>query len=85
MYFSHEMGGIICEECNQTFKIKTKMHYKIRDFLEAMLQFDFDYTCDYDQKATEKVCMVCFNLLKDYIRLRSGKNFKTDKILQEVL
>ena len=85
MYFSHEMGGIICEECNQTFKIKTKMHYKIRDFLEAMLQFDFDYTCDYDQKATEKVCTVCFNLLKDYIRLRSGKNFKTDKILQEVL
>lgn len=85
MYFSHEMGGIICEECNQTFKLKTKMHYKIRDFLEAMLQFDFDYTCDYDQKATEKVCIVCFKLLKDYIRLRSGKNFKTDKILQEVL
>ena len=85
MYFSKDMGGIICEECNQTFKIKTKMHYKIRDFLEAMLQFDFDYTCDYDQKATEKVCIVCFNLLKDYIQGHSTKKFKSDKILQEVL
>lgn len=85
MYFSQDMGGIICKECNETFKIRTKMHYKIRDFLEAMLQFDFDYTCDYDQKATEKVCVVCFNLLKDYIQTHSSKKFKSDKILQEVL
>ncbi len=85
MYFSQDMGGIICEECNQTFKIKTKMHYKIRDFLEAMLQFDFDYTCDYDQKANEKVCTVCFNLLKNYIQSHSSKKFKSDKILQEIL
>lgn len=85
MYFSQDMGGIICSECNETFKIRTKMHYKIRDFLEAMLQFDFDYTCDYDQKATEKVCIVCFNLLKDYIQTHSSRKFKSDKILQEVL
>ena len=85
MYFSQDMGGIICEECNKTFKIKTKMHYKIRDFLEAMLQFDFDYTCDYDQKANEKVCTVCFNLLKNYIQSHSSKKFKSDKILQEIL
>ena len=85
MYFSQDMGGIICEECNQTFRIKTKMHYKIRDFLEAMLQFDFDYTCDYDQKANEKVCTVCFNLLKNYIQSHSSKKFKSDKILQEIL
>ena len=85
MYFSQDMGGIFCEECNQTFKIKTKMHYKIRDFLEAMLQFDFDYTCDYDQKANEKVCTVCFNLLKNYIQSHSSKKFKSDKILQEIL
>ena len=85
MYFSQDMGGIICKECNDTFKIKTKMHYKIRDFLEAMLQFDFDYSCDYDKKATEKVCTVCFNLLKNYIQSHSNKKFKSDKILQEIL
>lgn len=85
MYFSQDMGGIICEECNETFKVKTKMHYKIRDFLEAMLQFDFDYESDYDQKATDKVCTVCFNLLKGYIQSHSNKKFKSDKILQEIL
>ena len=85
MFFSNKMGGIICRECNETFRIKTKMHYKIRDFLQAMLQFDFDYSCEYDQKATEKVCIVCFNLLKEYIQLHSSKKFKSDKVLQEVL
>ena len=71
----------MCVNLNETFKIKTKMHYKIRDFLEAMLQFDFDYVSDYDAKATEKVCTVCFNLLKDYIQGHSSKKFKSDKIL----
>ncbi len=85
MYFSQDMGGIICEACNETFKVKTKMHYKIRDFLEAMLQFDFDYESDYDKKATDKVCTVCFNLLKDYIQSHSNKKFKSDKVLQEIL
>ena len=36
-------------------------------------------------KATEKVCMVCFNLLKEYIASHSSKKFKSTKILQEVL
>ena len=85
MFFSTQMGGVICKECNETFSIRTKMHYKIRDFLQAMLQFDFDYESEYDQKATEKVCMVCFNLLKEYIASHSSKKFKSTKILQEVL
>lgn len=85
MYFSQDMGGIICEDCNETFKVKTKMHYKIRDFLEAMLQFDFDYESNYDKKATDKICTVCFNLLKDYIQSHSNKKFKSDKVLQEIL
>lgn len=84
MYFSAKMGGVICQECNQDLGYKTKMHYKLRDFLLAMMQFDFDYESDYDKKATEKVCEVCFNLLKDYIESHSPKKFKTTKILQEV-
>ena len=84
MYFSSKMGGVICEECNQHFGIKTKMHHKLRDFLQAMLQFDFNYESDYDRKATEKVCEVCFNLLKDYIQTHCSKKFKTTDILSEV-
>ena len=85
MFLSHNMGGVICEECNSTFKIKTKMHHKIRDFLQAMLQFDFDYSCDYDKKATEKVCIVCYNLLKDYIEKRANKKFHSNKVIEELV
>ena len=84
MYFSSKMGGVICKECNEHLGIKTKMHHKLRDFLLAMLQFDFNYESDYDRKATEKVCDVCCNLLKEYIQTHCSKNFKTTKILQEV-
>ncbi len=85
MYFSKERCGVFCSECNEKYHIPLKMHYKIRDFLNAMLQFDFNYESDYDLKATEKVCIVCFNLLKDYISGHSDKRFKTDKVLAEVL
>lgn len=84
MYFSSRMGGVICEECNPHFGIKTQMHYKLRDFLQAMLQFDFNYVSDYDKKANEKVCDVCFNLLKEYVQTHCSKKFKTTDILQEV-
>ena len=84
MYFSSKMGGIICKECNETFGIQLKMHYKIRDFLQAMLQFDFNYESDYDKKATEKVCQVCFDLLDEYIKIHTNKKQKTVKVLQEL-
>lgn len=84
MYFSAQMGGIICSECNETFKLKAILHYKLRDFMNACLQYDFDYISDYDRKANEKVCQVCFELLKDYINLRSSKKFNSTNILQEI-
>ena len=84
MYFSPSMGGVICKECNETLGVKLKMHHKIRDFLLAMLQFDFDFESDYDRKATEKVCQVCFNLLDDYIKVHSNKKQKTLKVIKEL-
>lgn len=84
MYFSSTMGGIICEECNEHLGVKLKMHHKIRDFLQAMLQFDFEYESEYDKKATEKICQVCFNLLDEYIQTHTHKKQKTAKVLQEL-
>ena len=85
MYFSKERCGVFCSECNAKYYVSLKLHHKLRDFLRAMLQYDFDYLSDYDIKATDKVCIVCFNLLKDYIISHSEKRFKTDKILAEVI
>jgi len=84
MYFSSKMGGVICEECNNHLGIKTKLHPKLRDFLLAMLQFDFNYESEYDKKATEKVCSVCCDLLKEYVQTHCNKKFKTTDILQEI-
>lgn len=83
MYFSSKMGGVVCEECNEHLGIKTQMHHKLRDFLLAMLQFDFNFESDYDKKATEKVSYVCYNLLKDYVQTYCNKKFKTTGLLQE--
>ena len=82
MYFSTQMGGVICKECNETFKISKKLHYKIRDFLQAMEQFDFNYESDYDKKATEKVCTVCYELLNAYIQSHSSKKLKSSDIIK---
>lgn len=83
MYFSSKMGGVVCEECNNHLGFKTKMHKKLRDFLLAMLQFDFNYVSEYDRKANEKVCSVCFELLKEYVQTHCHKKFKTTDVIQE--
>lgn len=83
MYFSSKMGGVICEECNQHLGVKTKMHYKLRDFLLAMLQLDYNRESDYETKATEKICNVCCELLKEYVQTYCNKNFKTTQVMQE--
>lgn len=84
MFFSPQMGGIICNECNTNYKLRTVMHHKLRDFLNACLQYDFDYKSEYDEKANEKVCSVWFELLKEYINIHSSKKFNSTDILQEI-
>jgi DNA repair protein RecO (recombination protein O) len=71
MYFSARQGGVVCGECASGGVL---MHDKIRAFLSSL---DFERKSDYEDKATERVCTVCFELLKDYIALHSSKKFKT--------
>ena len=84
MYFSIQMGGVVCKECNDALGVKLKLHHKIRDFLQEMMQFDFNYESEYDKKATLKVCEVCFNLLNDYIQSHSTKKIKALSVLSEL-
>ena len=85
MYFSKQMGGVICKNCCEELGVRLKMNHKIRDFLQAMLQFDFDYVSDYDRKATEKVCQVCFDLLDEYIKTHTNKRQKSVKMIREAV
>ena len=45
---------------------------------------DFDYRGEYETKATEKVCTVTFDTLKEYINLKSPKKIKSTEIINEV-
>lgn len=85
IYFSAQRGGIICSVCNEKIQSHTILHHRLRDFLNACLQYDFDYVSEYDIKANEKVCQVCFELLKEYINVHSAQKFNSTNILQEII
>ncbi len=85
MFFSTSMGGVICKECCKPLGVKLKMHHRIRDFLQAMLQFDFEYESEYDRKATDKICKVCFDLLDEYIKIHTNKRQKSVKLIKELV
>jgi len=84
MYFSNIKGGVICQNCSHSSTGTVLMHQKIRDFLKFLEMTDFDNHSEYEEKATEKVCSVCFELLKGYISLHSPKKFNSTQILQEI-
>lgn len=82
--FSTNLGGILCEDCAKNYYGLTIFPIKIRDFLCELLKLDIDEKSKYDDLVNEKVCDVCFNLLKNYIQSRSEKEFKTVKMLEMV-
>ncbi len=84
IYFSAEQGGILCRDCAQDVCKKVKIPYKIKEFLNTLLKEDFIRHTRYDDLATEKICDICINLLKNYIEYYSPKRFKTTRILESI-
>ena len=85
MYFVPTLGGIVCEECaSRVMQNKKLLPFKMRDFFKQMACNDFDVKGEFEQKANEKVCDVTFELLKEYIMLKSPKKFKSTNILGEI-
>lgn len=85
MYFVPYLGGIVCKECAEYIHYnKKQMPYKLRDFFKQMAINDFDEKGEFETKANEKVCQVCFEALKEYIALKSPKKFKSTEMLQGV-
>lgn len=83
-YFLFNEGGIICEECINDTRGKLSIHGKIREFLNYLTTAEFNAVTDYETKATEKVCEVCFNLLKQCIAQHSTRKIKTTEILAAI-
>lgn len=82
--FSTNMGGVLCETCAKNYYGLTTFPNKIREFLCELLKLDIEEKSQYDDLVNERVCEVCFNLLKNYIQARSEKEFKTVKMLEMV-
>lgn len=84
MFFSISKGGVSCSHCLHDASATTKLHYKIRDFLVSIEKIDFDEKSLYEQKATEKICFACFNLLKNYIQFHCSRQIKSIELLETV-
>lgn len=82
IYFSPQSGGVVCANCKKHEIKAVKLHYKIRDFLNTLLQLDFDTKTRYDELATEKICDFCFNLLSRHVEQFSPKKIKSGQILE---
>ena len=84
--FSITSGGILCENCfNKLTALNGKIvsiHPKIIQFLSTLENTDFREKTIYDELATEKICITCFNLLRDYISYHSSKKFKTIDMIE---
>ncbi len=84
IYFAVEHGGILCKTCAQDINKKIKIPQKILEFLYTLLIEDFNLNTRYDELATEKICDICINLLKNYIEYYSPKRFKTLQMLESI-
>lgn len=84
LYFSVKSGGIICSECIKPGEMTYKMPDKIRLFLKTLGETDFNAQTRYDELATETITMKCVNLLTEYIKFYSPKQFQTVKMLGSV-
>lgn len=82
IYFSAEKGGTVCRKCRTKSLSAPRLHYKLRDFMNTLLQLDYKEKSKYDELATEKVCSLCFGLLKSHIEQVSPKKIKSSQMLE---
>lgn len=82
IYFASQNGGTICAECKKHSVKAVKLHYKIRDFLNTLLQLDYDTKTRYDELATEKICGFCFDMMSKHVEQFSPKKIKSAEILE---
>ncbi len=85
VYFVSELGGIICGNCIEKIPYpKKQIQPKLCEFFKQMAKNDFETSGEFEKKANEKVCMVSFGLLKEYIEKKCPRRIKSSEILSEL-
>lgn len=82
--FSNEYGGLICEHHGLYGEKTHRIHPKIKDFLIALQNSDFNIETSYDKLADVNVSKPCFDMLKEYIEHCSPKKFNSTKVLEAI-
>ena len=84
--FSIASGGILCNDCfNKLTCLNGKIvsiNAKIIQFLYTLANTGFNEKTKYDELVTQKICITCFSLLKDYISYHCSKKFKTSSMIE---
>lgn len=77
--FCPDSGGIVCERCaEKIYKCKELNKEQIKIFRDTQI-YDFPE----DEKFLDKELLYpCFNILKEYVTLRSDKKFKTPEMIE---
>lgn len=78
-FFCSESGGVICRKCNEkSYKTSQvdKKHLKL--FRDALL-YDFP---EESNEFNKDLLYSCFNILKEYVSVRSDKKLKTPEMIE---
>ena len=67
MYFSSQMGGILCTNCNEKYHLHIILNFKWKNFLIFVFNKVFDFVSDSDRKVNNKFGVVSFDFWKDYL------------------
>lgn len=78
-FFCPESGGIICKECGEkAYKLNETDKRHIKIFKDSQI-YDFPEDANILDKT---VLYFCFNILKEYVSVRSDKKFKTPEMIE---
>ena len=83
-YFSISNCGVVCAECRSQNQGYTKLHRKIREFLQAQNKCKINEKSSYDLLVDENFCEKCFLFLKKYINSLSSRPARAINVLEKL-
>lgn len=83
-YFCAESGGIVCGSCKSEFYGTVDITPNVVKILKDAMNFDFpEDEALYNKDSQNQIKLsTCFNILKEYISVRSHKKLKTPELIE---
>lgn len=82
--FSPAAGGIVCNNCRKQVFQGIDIDQNVLKIFRDAISFDFPEPSTYDNETNQITLSVCFNILKEYISLRSHKKLKSQELIESL-